>query len=55
MWEIQRSIKKEMEFPGVIKKNYVEFIALEFLRSVTQFSEIPRCEALLSPEFSSVK
>ena len=60
MWKFQRSIKKEVGFPGVFKKNSGNFhgswfLTLKFPRSVTQFCRIFRDESLFYPEFLRVK
>ena len=49
-----------MEFPGVIKKNSVEFpgvlvLDLKTYEGVTQFSKVSRGKALFCLEFPGVK
>ena len=56
MWKFQGSIKKEMEFPGVIKKKVWNvhgswFLTLEIPMGVTQFGGISRGEASFCLEF----
>ena len=63
LWKFQMSIKKEVEFPGVIKKKNVEFpwvlvfgLEISKSRGVIQFWGISITdEALFSPEFLKVK
>ena len=60
MSKFQGSIKKELEFAGVIKKimsNFHEswFSALKILMSVTQFCPVSGREASFCMEFPQVK
>ena len=61
-WKFQGSIKKEVEIPGVLKKNYIMqnfhgswFVTLEFPRGVTQICRISRGKSVFPPEFHGLK